>query len=291
MIPVPYDFRKPARLPPEWHKLLQGWFQTSTTLASRGWAKQFPEPVDVGAGILEDCYAQATLAELPTASIGQRIMIGQGRVPTMLVLPRTLLLNLIGIMLGDNRPQEDRELTVVEDQLADYFLDNHWLPYFRESWPGPSLPGGKQAWQLLQREAEPNYSRLFEPSDVLVNLHWKIRGPFGEGQGQWLFPRQALLQALAKEQVTADPGADEKIAAARKAQIVRALPLSIECILGTTQLRLSDLSRLQVGDVLLLDQRASDDMAALVGGRPMFRGRMGRDGSWKAFRIESFTEK
>ena len=25
---------------PEWHKLLQGWLQTSAALASRGWAKQ-----------------------------------------------------------------------------------------------------------------------------------------------------------------------------------------------------------------------------------------------------------
>jgi flagellar motor switch protein FliM len=283
-----------VRLPPEWHKVLHGWFQTAAALANRGWAKQLPAALEVSTGALEDCHAGPTLAELPPATIGQRIMIAEGRVPTMLVLPRPLLLNLVGILLGENRAQDDRELTTVEEELADFFLVNHWLPYFRESWPGPTVQSGVQggmAWQLLQREAEPNYSRLFAAGEVLVKLPWKIHGPFGDGRGQWLFPRQALVQALKKDQPTTTQADDEKTAATRKTQLVRSLPLSIECVLGTAKLRLSELSRLQVGDVLLLDQRAGEPLAASVGGRPLFRGQMGRNGSWKAIRIESFIEK
>ena len=42
MNPIPFDFRKPVRLPPEWHKVLMGWFQTACALAGRAWAKQLP---------------------------------------------------------------------------------------------------------------------------------------------------------------------------------------------------------------------------------------------------------
>jgi flagellar motor switch protein FliM len=289
MNPVPYDFRRPVRLPPALHKLLQGWFQTSNALATRGWAKQLLVPLELGDGPLEDWHAQDALAALPGDSIGQHIMIGEGRLPTMLVLPRSLLVSLAGVMLGDGQTQEDRELTVVEEELADYFLVNHWLPYFRESWPGPTpLP-----WQLQQREVQPSFSRLFAPGDVLLTLHWQIRGPFGDVHGQWLFPRQALVQALTNEQqqTRETTGSADKDAAARKAQLVRTLPLSLECILGTAQLRLSELSRLQVGDVLLLDQRTADNVLVVSQNAKLFRGQAGRNGSWKAFRIESFIEK
>src|ERR1700722_16760939 len=140
MKPVPFDFRKPVRLPTEWHKVLMGWFQTASALAPRGWAQQLPAGLTVAIHSLEDGYAREMLAGLPADFIGQRIMIGEGRVPPMLALPRALILNLGGVMLGENNGQEDRELTVVEEDLADYFLVTYWLPYFRDSWPGPTPP-------------------------------------------------------------------------------------------------------------------------------------------------------
>ena len=290
MNPEPYDFRKPVRLAPEWQKLLLTWFQTSAALAARAWSKQIPVALELTMGPLEDVHAHTALAELPADAIGQRIAMATGTVPTMFVVPRPLLLNVIGAMLGESHAHEDRDLTTVEEELADYFIVNHWLPFFVESWPGPPVPAG-QLWQLQHREAQPSYSRLFEPTEVLVKLNWKLRGPFGEGKGQWLFPRKALLQAVRKDQSSEDESSDEKVAAARKAQIVRTLPLSIECILGTAQLRLSELSRLQVGDVLLLDQRTGDNVTAFANGQQLFRGQVGRNGSWKAFRVESFIEK
>ncbi len=287
MNPIVYDFRKPARLPPEWHKLLHGWFHTAAALASRGWGKNLSVPLENAGVLMEDFYAQAALAALPGDSIGQHITLGPGRVPTLLVLRRSVLLNLVGVMLGEEQAQEDRELTVVEEQLAEYFLLNHWIPYYRECWPGP-VP---LSWQLGPREIEPQYSRLFAPGEVLLQLDWQVRGPFGDGRGQWLFPRQALVQALQTEAELAAQSVDEKEITARKVQIVRSLPLAVECILGTAQFSLSELSQLQVGDVLLLDQKSGDRVTALVGGRQMYRAQVGKNGSWKAFRIESFIEK
>ena len=144
---------------------------------------------------------------------------------------------------------------------------------------------------LQQREPQPRYSRQFAATEILVGLHFELRGPFGLAKGQWFFPRQPLIQALSKEPVTAPAVIDEKEVSARKAQIVRSLPLSTECILGTAHLQLSELSRLQVGDVLVLDGSAAEGVTARAGGRPLFRGQVGRTGTWKAFRIDSIIEK
>ena len=67
--------------------------------------------------------------------------------------------------------------------------------------------------------------------------------------------------------------------------------LSVEVVLGSAELRLSELSSLQVGDVVLLDQRATDGVLARAGGHELFRGQAGRVGSWKAFQIDTNVKK
>ena len=132
----PYDFTKPIRLPADWINRLSGWFATACTQANRSWAKQLPVPIEVSAGPLDTAYAQAGLAKLPSTVVAYRVLIAGGQLPTLLVLPRLLLLQIIGVMLGEKSAvTEDRELSVVEENLADYFLVQLWLPFFRESWP------------------------------------------------------------------------------------------------------------------------------------------------------------
>ena len=215
-------------------------------------------------------------------------MIGEGLLPGMLVMPRPLALNLVGIMLGESGAQEDHELTVVEEELADYFLVNHWLPYFRESWPGPTPP----AFRLQQRETQPRFSRMFAPVDVLVSLHWHMRGPFGDAKGQWLFPRQPLIQALSREPATAPAAADEKEVADTQ---------------GPNRPHLAAVARVHSGHgpaqalgVIAACRSATCCCSTANGpwrdrlspaGRHLFRGQAGRTGAWKAFRIDSFIEK
>ena len=93
MIAKPYDFRKPVPLPADWHQRLAAWYQGACVLANRAWAKQLPVPVEVTLGTLDAAYAQDALARLPANVIGYRVLIAGGRLPTMLVLPRLLILH------------------------------------------------------------------------------------------------------------------------------------------------------------------------------------------------------
>ena len=65
------------------------------------------------------------------------------------------------------------------------------------------------------------------------------------------------------------------------------LPVAVEVVVGTTELKLSELSKLQVVDVVLLDQRAHESITARTESRTLFRGKPGRQGSSKALQIET----
>ncbi len=289
MTVTPYDFTKPIRLPADWLHRLTGWFQSASALANRNWAKQLPTPIEVAVAPLDIAYVQNALPKLPTSVIGYRVQIAGGQLPTLLVLPRVLLLQIIGLMLGDGgtTEPEERELGLVEENLADYFLVQLWLPYFRDSWPGARLV----TWELGQREAAPQQTRFFPAGEVLLVLPWQIRGPWGVSEGFWYFQKKGVLETLGDGPSGAAPPPDDRALAQRKQALVSNLPLRLEVVLGKTELKLSQLSRLQVGDVMLLDQGADDGIVARAGSQRLFRGQVGRVGSWKAFKIDSFLQK
>jgi flagellar motor switch protein FliM len=281
---APYDFRKPVRLSTEWQHQLAGWYTSAAALATRAWAKELAS-LKVSVGPLDMVYAQDGLAGLAATALGYRVLIADGRLPSFLALPRLLILQLIGVMLGDNpAAAADRELTLVEENLADYFLVHLWLPFFRESWPG----AGQASWELKERETNPQASRFFAPRDSLVVLPWQIHGPWGATDGLWFFQKSGILETLGDGRTSLQASIDDKTAAVRKQALVNNLSVRVEFTLGTAELNLSQLSRLQVGDLLLLDQRNEEGVSAAAGGQILFRGRVGRVGSWKAFRIDSF---
>src|SRR5262249_60944961 len=126
------------------------------------------------------------LAPLGASVVGYRVRIPGAALPRLLVMRRLLVLQIIAVMLGDDAAgAAARELTLVEENLADYFLTQLWLPFFRESWPGPGLV----SWELRDREDNPQGSRFFAAREVLVTLPWQIRGPWGVSDGQWFFQK------------------------------------------------------------------------------------------------------
>ncbi|MEI7685227.1 MAG: FliM/FliN family flagellar motor switch protein, partial [Planctomycetota bacterium] len=283
MTPVPHDFRKPIRLPALWHNRLSGWFRGALAQSSKAWEKQFGPGVEAVYRDLNVAFAHDAVARLPDGVIGYEVLIGAPGITTLLAMPRSLMLGLIGILLGSTEgPAEDRALTLVEENLADYLQTECWLPHFRDTWPGDQLV----AWQLSNRDPQPQCTRKFPAADVLIVLDFTVRGPWGESQASWLFPQKGLLEAIDNGAMKTE-AIPEKTLAARREALVQALPLQVNVALGGANLTLSDLSNLRVGDVVLLDQRTTESITALSGGRPVFQCQPGRQGSWLDIQIDN----
>ena len=285
----PHDFTKPAPLPAAGRERLVNWTRAALAQQNKAWAKQLPVRLEAELVHWEGLYAQQALAQLPDPCLAYRVTVCDSKLPTLLVLPRGLMLNLVAALLGDegNADTGDRDLTLVEEGLADYFLTEFWLSAFRETWPN----GPTASWVLEGREPNPVRSRIFATEEVLQAFNWQISGPWGESKCVWLFPEKGLMFALGGTDKSAAPTTPQPITPARRASIVQALPMVVQVILGTAELKLSQLRQLQVGDVLVLDQNHQDQAVARVGNHELYRGCIGRSGSCKAFQIKSLLEK
>jgi flagellar motor switch protein FliM len=287
MNPIPHDFRKPRRLDSSWHQRLSSWFRIAVALLNKTWAKQLPFAADASFEEVDVCFAHQGPAALPEGTCGYRVMIGDDRLPTFLTLPRPLLLRLVESLLGEKEPAENaRDFTPIEENLAEYFLIEHWLPSFRETWPAAEVP----AVRLHPREANPQCSRLFAPTESLIQITFQLRAGGGEGLGAWYFHRRALIELVGGPIEAAPPEIAPNVLAARREAVVTSLPIHLQIVLGSTDLSLTQLARLKVGDVLLLDRRADERIIAQAGGRELFQGKAGRHGSRKAFQIEGFEK-
>jgi flagellar motor switch protein FliM len=69
------------------------------------------------------------------------------------------------------------------------------------------------------------------------------------------------------------------------------VPVDFSVILGTADLSLTQLARLAVGDMVILDQPVAEPLLASVGGDQKFRGWAGRVGNQQAYQIQSVTDK
>ena len=142
------------------------------------------------------------------------------------------------------RQRRTRELDAGGRKPRGLFPRNCGCLFFRESWPGPTLV----SWELGEREANPQGSRFFAANDVLLTLPWQLHGPWGVSECVWYFQKSGILETLGNGQTPLQETLDDKTAATRKQSLVNSLPLQLEFVLGTTEVRLSELSRLQVGD-------------------------------------------
>jgi flagellar motor switch protein FliM len=285
MTVTPHDFTRPTRLSQDWQHRLLTWCKQAVAQANKASVKNLTTPIEATIEKIDLYYASTVLTRVPEEMLVYRVKFGE-QATSLLILPRLLMLSLVGILLGDSAAAtEDRELTLIEEKLGDFFLLNHWLACFRETWPGPA------ALPSVHGERVPNLqcARMFAAEEVLVAFEWQWQGPWGKTGAAWYFPKKALLYALGnRSSVESVP---EVQVAIRREAIVYQLPVQVEVVLGSAELRLSELSTLQVGDVVLLDQRAADGVVGRVGGQDVFRGQAGKLGSWKAFQIQSNVRK
>ena len=73
------------------------------------------------------------------------------------------------------------------------------------------------------------------------------------------------------------------------ANTIRKIPLEVVVGLGRTSIHVADLVNLQVGDIVILNQRVSDPLYAEVAGTVKYLGWPGRLGTRQAFQIGSLV--
>jgi flagellar motor switch protein FliM len=273
-----YDFRSPSPLPGELSRRLDHWVAEAVRRAPKIWASVLTVPATLRGNGHKLITAEDYPDYLPAEALAFPVVLGSPDKLSLLVLPRPLMLVLLDGALGETVTTlpADRELTAVEESLAEHLIRVLVLDLFRAAWIGTQ----PLALEVKPREADPRSLRLFRPDEAVLLCTFSVTGTFGELEWCWLLPRSGWLEDgnTAPPQPAAQPPLET---------LARLMPVELLVLLGTAEVTLTQVERLQTGDLILLDQSVSDPLRALVSGADKFRVVPGAVGSRQAIRVQS----
>ena len=209
----------------------------------------------------------------------------------LMVLESNLVFTLIDAFLGGRGTMrikiEGRDFTnietrmirrVIEGALADY--EKAWHPVYPVS------------VRFARSEVNPQFVGIVPASDLVVTMAFEVEMEASVGKlivcipYGFLEPIRNLLQAgFQSDQLEVDLAWMERFR-------TRLMEASVEITteLGRTQITSKDLLSLEVGDVLVLDRYATDELDVRAQGVLKFRGYPGATKSSRAIKLSSVVE-
>ncbi|MCU0703601.1 MAG: FliM/FliN family flagellar motor switch protein [Fimbriiglobus sp.] len=269
MMPVPFDFRRPPPGELEWQT--SEWLAEAARLATATWAKLLTFQAEpVAAGVVPTTAGAGMLA-LPNNAIGFAVRPVNATPDDdegfLLAVPRPLLLTLLAGLMNEivEGYAPDRELTPLEPQLLDYVVRELLLNPLEAAWPLRDKP----RWQAGPGGQPRNVWRV-APADPAVLATMTVTTPFGDQTFHLMFTRSVRLLRLADPPPPkAAPQSDSQ--KRHIEALVREMPVDLTVTLGSSDLTLFDLAKLQPGDLLVLQQKVTEPLPAAVGGADKFR--------------------
>jgi flagellar motor switch protein FliM len=279
-----YDFRRAGHFSAEVEAYLSCWHRNLCDVLPDRWGEFVSFDFEWKVKSLESARPFEALSRLPEFVVGYQIVSKLDDAAMLFVVPRALALVLVVGMLGDSGESlpDDRELTALEHSLAETAVLS-LVDVLNDS--QPTLES--MAFRYDSIEAHPQRTRMFSADSQVGIVKLAISAPFGE-QEVLLLLSEKTLDAV-EETVEASQGAKQG-ARAMLENLVREMPVEVVVRLGNTSLRVSELTKLRAGDVLVLDQRISEPLQADVNGELRYRGWPGRSSSRQAFQIATLVD-
>ena len=200
-------------------------------------------------------------------------------------MPRRMILGILATMLGDALEDlpEDRALTDVELSVMELALAE-LSRVLTDSQPVPQPLVVEFAGMRRSQE----FTRDFSEQEPIVLAEFEVDLGGKTGQTLWMLPQEVLLTFLTH---VGELRQSMSGSSASLQQLATQIPMQVVVRLGSAKIHISDLLNLQPGDVIVLDQRVSEPLAADIGSQTVFRGWPGRVGNKQAFQISQLANK
>lgn len=279
-----FDFQDARRLAPVIARPLSRWQGEICTLLSEAWGAIAAHPIAVSVGPIEPLHCTTAIGRFPDPGMGVLLQIGPDRLPTLLALEPALLHALFADLLGASELERapDRPLTSLEESLLDLLLTK-MRESISDGWPGlHPLPCA------VKETCRPRRSRRLAQHEEVISVRWHVACRFHTADIQWAIPRRELETMLGEIDPLAGGMEDDQPVDLR--DLVEQFPLDVSVDLGQADVGTAVLSRLQVGDVLILDQSLHRPLLARVAGEPMWLVEPRRVGLKQAIEIHSLVE-
>lgn len=188
---------------------------------------------------------------------------------------------------------EGREFTVVEQSVIKKIVDVI-LKTLSSSWKSLC----EVEFKYEKSEMNPHFVNVIEPVEIMMvsTFHMEIESSTSSDKSNnFYFCIPYLSVESIKERLYGRPGnatvgADEGWTA-RLRQHVEHVPLNVDSEVGGTSIKLSELQKLKLGDVILLDKKIDEPFEFRIEGNARFFGRPGVSCNNYALEIQSVINK
>ncbi len=200
-----------------------------------------------------------------------------------------LAFSLIDRMLGGaGKPLDKiRALTTIEQSLLDNVI-RRFLVQISKGWHDlvEFTP------EVQSREMDPQFVQVIPSSEMVLVCTFSVSAPGELEPGEMCF----CVPFISLDQVLTKLGNQFRFASMQREQtpsqrhhlnrVLGDASMTVSAALGTTTLSLDEIMSLQVGDVLVLDQRTTAQAKGYVKGELRLLGRPGKLGRKAAFQVE-----
>lgn len=268
-----YDFRRSHRLSADQMRSLERMHEHYASLLGTYLTAYLRTHVtcelrDVTQTMFED-LVRSQPARSIVATISAEPLTG----PAMLRLDANLAHGLIDRLLGGSGDAHVAERSFTD---IDVHVLERGIPIFvetlGESWA--SVERLHPAIRLI--EASPQFLRLVGPQEAVVKIDFEVSFAHLTGEFTLVLPYDGLKPILPKmtsvalltEQTELEPGDLEATRLLQRAAL--GIELELTAVMGHADVTVAQFLLIEVGDVVMLDRRASEPVTVLVEGRQKF---------------------
>ena len=272
--PYPFDFRN-AGTADGVVRMLRQWLGKTTDSFTDNWEAVSDTIVDLKCnGVLTRTFDEA-VELMPMESIGFEVSIGEEKIPSLACVSIQDLTALIGSIFGTTFDFEDRKLTTIEISLCEMVfetlassLSTAWL--------------GQEPLKMVvgNYEDPPHFSRLIPQTELVLSARIELKVSETVANIIWLMPKKDIEKLL--ETTT---GLSLKPAEHQPRDVVFQMGVELVGVLGTVDMTMGSLSDLNVGDLMLLDQKIDQPIPILIDQQQFYDGWPGRVGKRQAVEI------
>ncbi|MFK7738228.1 MAG: FliM/FliN family flagellar motor switch protein [Pirellulaceae bacterium] len=276
--PRVFDFREIAALD-DTAESFRSWVAKSSSYFSAFWSEATGYSAQLTlASITTETYG-AMLEAISKDDVSSIAELGEISSTQWYASPeewRVLVAELLAF--GEDDKVSEGPLTAIEQSLVTLCLQS-LASAFTDAWMGrEALP--IVAGDLVK---DPRKSRLFRAKDLITKATVNVQLKTGSFKINWLLPKQKTCDLLESVVDRREKGEPDVLSA----EMVQKVPVELITALGKASLPMAQLSTLEAGQLLMLDQRIDQPITAYVDQRPFYECWPGRLGGQQALQVVS----
>jgi flagellar motor switch protein FliM len=283
----PYDFKRPERVSKDQMRALENLhdsFSRNFGAVLSGFLRTI---IEVKVASIEQMTFSEFTHSLPNPTCFNLLSAEPLEGNICLEISPLIIYPVIDRLLGGSNADlfiPQRPLTAIELRLVQKILDRAMVS-LRDAWANV-LP---LAFKLVETESNPQLVQIVPPNEVVVVVGFELKMGGRAGTMSLCIPYNVIepvVEKLSNQSWAAyKRGRRDDHLRKRVGGQLDAAKLTITAVLADTTIKLSDLMKLQVGDLIVTEKPASAPLALTIEERRKFIGHLGQFKGNRAFQV------